>query len=293
MFRIDNPTAVTAQPASTPAGTPGWFTDGNPAGGVPATILPAEWLNAIQEEFISVLTQAGITPDKTKFNQIAAALRQSRQQPFTSSGSFTVPPGVTTIYRSACGGGAGGGGGGSTVGNTAYYGGGGGCGGGAGQSVVDSPLAVTPGQVINITVGAGGQGSPSVGTNGTAGSATVIGTLTLSGGTAGGAGQANVGTTGSTIGAAGGSPQGTLSFPLGQCGGDGQLAGLGGCGASSPFGGGGGGGRGSTSRSTVQDGSPGGGFGAGGGGGGAAYGLAAGIGSFGAAGTPGIAIIRW
>lgn len=52
----------------------GEFTDGNVAGGVPPTILPAEWFNTIQRELISVLSAAGITPDSDKFDQVATAV---------------------------------------------------------------------------------------------------------------------------------------------------------------------------------------------------------------------------
>lgn len=54
MKRIDNDTAVS-----------NLFTDGNPGLGVPATILPAQWLNVLQEEVIGVVVAAGITPDQT------------------------------------------------------------------------------------------------------------------------------------------------------------------------------------------------------------------------------------
>ncbi|CND07983.1 hypothetical protein [Yersinia intermedia] len=52
----------------------GEFTDGNVAGGVPPTILPAEWFNTIQRELISVLSAAGITPDSNKFDQVSKAV---------------------------------------------------------------------------------------------------------------------------------------------------------------------------------------------------------------------------
>lgn len=77
MYQIDIPSAVVTQPASTAPGTAGFFTDGNPAGGVPATILPAEWLNAIQQEMVNVLAAAGITQSKSTFNQLAAAIRST------------------------------------------------------------------------------------------------------------------------------------------------------------------------------------------------------------------------
>lgn len=59
---------------NTRADSNGEFTDGNVAGGVPPTILPAEWFNTIQREMISILTAAGITPDSKKFNQVATAV---------------------------------------------------------------------------------------------------------------------------------------------------------------------------------------------------------------------------
>ncbi|HDL7101346.1 hypothetical protein [Yersinia enterocolitica] len=59
---------------NTRADSNGEFTDGNVAGGVPPTILPAEWFNTIQRELISILTAAGITPDSEKFDQIAVSI---------------------------------------------------------------------------------------------------------------------------------------------------------------------------------------------------------------------------
>lgn len=74
MYQIDNATAATSQPASTPAGTAGFFTDGNPATSVPATIVPAEWLNAVMMELVNVVTAGGLTPSKSSFNQVLTAL---------------------------------------------------------------------------------------------------------------------------------------------------------------------------------------------------------------------------
>ncbi|EOB3111594.1 hypothetical protein ACIJH7_003613 [Yersinia enterocolitica] len=59
---------------NTRADNNGEFTDGNVAGGVPPTILPAEWFNTIQRELISVLSAAGITPDSNEFNQVSKAV---------------------------------------------------------------------------------------------------------------------------------------------------------------------------------------------------------------------------
>ncbi|WP_338121308.1 hypothetical protein [Yersinia kristensenii] len=59
---------------NTRADSNGEFTDGNVAGGVPPTILPAEWFNTIQRELMSVLTAADIEADSAQFNQVAAAI---------------------------------------------------------------------------------------------------------------------------------------------------------------------------------------------------------------------------
>ncbi|VWC53636.1 putative exported phage protein [Burkholderia aenigmatica] len=75
MFRTDQNTAVTALPVPAQAGTPGFFTGGNPATGQAATIVDADWLNMIQEELVSILVAAGVTPSKTTYNQVLAALK--------------------------------------------------------------------------------------------------------------------------------------------------------------------------------------------------------------------------
>lgn len=75
MHRIDHTTAVPSLPTPAAAGTPGYFTGGDPVGGTPATVVTQDWANSIQEEIMSVLTAAGITPDKTAVNQLLLAIR--------------------------------------------------------------------------------------------------------------------------------------------------------------------------------------------------------------------------
>lgn len=96
---------------------------------------------------------------------------------FYTSGTYTVPAGVTAVYVSGCGGGAGGG---------HFYGGGG------GASVIRQKVNVTPGQTISVTIGSGGAGKPaSAGTistyqSGTNGGTTKFGSyVSLTGGYAG------------------------------------------------------------------------------------------------------------
>ncbi|MGM7825273.1 phage tail protein, partial [Yersinia enterocolitica] len=59
---------------NTRADSNGEFTDGNVAGGVPPTILPAAWFNTIQRELINLLAAANIEPDSDDFNQVATAV---------------------------------------------------------------------------------------------------------------------------------------------------------------------------------------------------------------------------
>ncbi|CAI8693459.1 hypothetical protein [Burkholderia sp. IT-111MI5] len=74
MYRIDDATAATSLPTPEAAGTEGYFTEGNPATGTPATKVRASWLNMLQEEFCSILTAAGMTRSKTSYNQVLTAI---------------------------------------------------------------------------------------------------------------------------------------------------------------------------------------------------------------------------
>ncbi len=64
MNRIEHATA-------TPEGL---FTDGNPAEGVPATVVPAKFLNDVQEEIIAVIAEAEIDLDGEDQTQLLQAL---------------------------------------------------------------------------------------------------------------------------------------------------------------------------------------------------------------------------
>ena len=74
MFQIDVSTAASTQPAATAAGTPGFFTDGNPATATAATVVPAEWLNAVMLEISNVITAAGLSLSKPTYNQLTLAI---------------------------------------------------------------------------------------------------------------------------------------------------------------------------------------------------------------------------
>ena len=97
---------------------------------------------------------------------------------FTSSGTFSVPSGVTSIDLLVV---AAGGGGGSDLGG----------GGGAGGLIYIPSYPVTPGGTVSVTVGCGGSGSPDSGCAnkiGGDGQDSVFGTLTAKGGGGGSGG---------------------------------------------------------------------------------------------------------
>lgn len=79
MYPTDQATASSSLPTPAAEGTQGYFTNGNPASGVAATIVDADWLNMVQQELINVVVAAGLTPSKTTYNQILAAIRALMQ----------------------------------------------------------------------------------------------------------------------------------------------------------------------------------------------------------------------
>jgi hypothetical protein len=66
MFRIDSPGATVGN----------LFTEGNPATGVPATEVSADWLNdTVQEELVGVVEDAGLTLAKGDNTQLLQSLK--------------------------------------------------------------------------------------------------------------------------------------------------------------------------------------------------------------------------
>ena len=145
----------------------------------------------------------------------------------TTSGSWNVPAGVTSVNVTSTGGGGGGGGGGyanqggSSLWDTGYdeewgfyevwggwmYGGGGGGGGGGGAASGPTSVSVTPGANIDYTIGAGGSGG-GLGTAGGNGGTSAFLSVSGAGGTGGGGGGAPTpGAGGTTGGATGNSGQ--------------------------------------------------------------------------------------
>jgi len=194
-------------------------------------------------------------------------------QGFTASGSFTVPAGVTRVRVRAHGGGGGGGG------NTTQGGGGGGGGGGYAEGI----YAVTPGQVVAVTVGAGGAGGPNnAGTSGAnsggSGGASSFGAFLTAGGGSGGQGSMSGGQGNSGPGGSGSGGAVNMGGAAGNAGSAAGATGFGGFGGAAAAGGGGG----AASSGLPSAGAVPGGGGAGGGGNYA-----------GAAGAPGLVIVEY
>lgn len=174
---------------------------------------------------------------------------------FTSSGSLTIPDGITEVYLTMIGGGGGGG--------YAVSSGVGGGGGGAGQCVINHRMTVTPGNTYTITIGAGGSA-------GNDGGSTSFGSFSVSGGNKGGNGSTG-GTGGSAITPnASGSTGGLCSVASGS--GGNATGSIGGGGGGSVFGSGANGGGSSAGANT------------GCGGGGGTYGVSGGSGGSGGSG---------
>lgn len=175
----------------------------------------------------------------------SSAVAQMVTDTYTSgNGSFTVPRGVTELTIELWGGG--GGGGGSSTNNL-------GGGGGGGGAYLKTTLAVSSGQSIAYTVGAGGNAGAANGGSGANGGGTTFGTYTAGGGT-GGSGSGN-----SSGGGAGGTASGGDINTSGTAGGNGgKRGGDGGAGAN-----GGAGGNGSTNGAGGVGSAPGGGGGGG------------------------------
>jgi len=198
---------------------------------------------------------------------------------FTSSGTFSVPSGVTSIDVLVVAGGGGGGGGRSASPAGTYYGGG----GGGGGLIFFPAYPVTPGGTIAVTVGCGGSSGPS-GNKGQSGQDSVFGAspspglhpsgeaLTAKGGGGAGAGyglsapsivQALQGGSGGGSGSDGGSAgQATQPSQPGDSGAYG-FGSAGGRGINPSGGKGGGGGGAGGSGSNSPNGQPGGAGGAG------------------------------
>ena len=76
------------------SGTPQFATDGNPGGGIPATVIPAYQWNAFQEEICGAIVASGQTLDKTNNGQLALAIQ---------NGGRALSPRAAASYTYAAG----------------------------------------------------------------------------------------------------------------------------------------------------------------------------------------------
>jgi hypothetical protein len=190
---------------------------------------------------------------------------------YNVSGNFTIPNGVTSVRVRLVGGG------GAAGYHTSLPGGG----GGGGGEAIDVISGLTPGQIIPITVGAGGITPANVGSGGGGGTSS-FGTFMSA--TGGQGGQGGSGILFATAGGLGGIGVGSRIIQGGEMGGDGiAIASHGG------DGGGQGHGRGASGPLSGLSAT---GFGGGGGGGGASGGSSP-VGSPGGNGASGIVIVEF
>jgi len=158
MDRIHHPTAIATPPAVDAHATPGYPTEGNPLGSVPATIMTAYLGHSLIEEIRNVIVAAGLTPDKAALTQLRdaiAILAQGRLlnvRRITSSGTYTPTAGTRMVLVRAIGGG--GAGGGTPSAASAAGAAAGGTAGAYGEG-----LYTTGFSGVTMTIGAGGAGA--------------------------------------------------------------------------------------------------------------------------------------
>ncbi|WP_183038672.1 hypothetical protein [Paraburkholderia tropica] len=202
MYRIDDATASTTLPTPETAGTEGYFSEGNPVTGTPATKVRGSWMNMIQEELRAIVVAAGLTPSKTTYNQVLSAIkalvpanapgRLLNVQPFATSGTYTPTAGVGTVIMEVQG--AGGGSGGAPA--TGAGGFSGSPGAPSGTYAMVKLTAAQIGASQSVTIGSGGTAGPTgAGTGGTGGT-TSVGSLVSC---PGGVGSTSYGPTSSTV----------------------------------------------------------------------------------------------
>ena len=268
MKLIDNGTqGPSTPPAPQPAvGTPGYASTGTPGTFSETTLSPDDYTSVIAE-MASAVTASGQAINRNSFTQLLTAiltLPHNNIQVFTTSGNFTAPAAGTYMALVV-----GGGSGASGCSGGVFAGA---CGAGGGWSL--ALVTLTIGQVVPVTIGAGGAGC-AAGASSTAGGFSAFGT-------AGAYALATGGSSAGVGGGLGGTGSNGLINGSGSDGADGcssSIGGWSGKSGASIFGGERRSGSGAVGNPGVSPGA----------GGGAPY-----SGTFnGGAGAPGIAIVLW
>ena len=100
MYQIDVPTAVAGLPTPAAEGTAGFFTDGNPGTGTPATIVPADFLNMMMQELINVALEGTAPLSKSSYTQVRDAISNMVANASAGVGQVTNVTGVSPINSS-------------------------------------------------------------------------------------------------------------------------------------------------------------------------------------------------
>lgn len=240
MHRIDGPGATVDNK----------FTEGDPVGSVPATVVTDDWMNDVQENIMAVLVSGAVTPTKGRAADLLDAIKKVaisqglvktvKRLVFASSGTYTPSAGMVFCDVEAVAGGGGGGGAAGGAGTSAA-GGGGGYGGYSRKLFTAAQIGASQ----SIAIGGAGSGGSAGNNAGGTGGATTFGALLTCNGGIGGAGSPALTTAGvPAAGGAGGTASGGdintrgsngfASMVLGAANG-----GLSGQGGSGVFGGGG------------------------------------------------------
>lgn len=95
MYQIDVPSASATLPVASAPGLAGFFTDGSVAGGIDPTVVPAEFLNAVMLELLSVVTAVGVVPTKGNNGQLLLAIQRLIE---ARSGNYALDTGVANAY---------------------------------------------------------------------------------------------------------------------------------------------------------------------------------------------------
>ncbi|PKN07632.1 MAG: hypothetical protein CVU73_12905, partial [Deltaproteobacteria bacterium HGW-Deltaproteobacteria-8] len=74
MQRVSTATAVAQKPAYATGGEPGFFTQGDPVQGLPATVPGQDFLNRVQEELCNVILASGRTLDGADDTQLISSI---------------------------------------------------------------------------------------------------------------------------------------------------------------------------------------------------------------------------
>jgi hypothetical protein len=74
MYRIDSSGSVGTLPTPAVLGTEGYWSFGNPGVPSPATLIDQDWLNAVQESLIALMTQTAIAHSKSDYTQLYQAI---------------------------------------------------------------------------------------------------------------------------------------------------------------------------------------------------------------------------